>query len=356
MANAQIKEEIWDPLRSFIKECYQLDIDDANFYFSTQNYAFLFPGHPFMIRVSMTPRKTRRQILSELLWVDDLKSFKDTICEPSPSLRGNLLEEIEIDGTLYRASMFRTARGHIRDVLEMDPMYFICVGEALGAIHATSVDENLQGIHFDRPTGYDKMLNLINAHRVDLPENVAGKIDTLMDELHAMPKMPETYGLCHGDFHSNNYYVEYNNVWLFDFDDCEYEFYLYDIATALLAPVLTGYKPEKSARVSLDEDVLPYFRIGYELHMNVGADFYDKLDLFIRYRLAFSLLMLYDIKSCGMVKPDELLRYRQAIAGILVADDFFGEITKFRSFSTQMTGKKKQARMQNQADWGNTAT
>lgn len=44
-----------------------------------------------MLRVSIPPNKTRQEILSELMWVDDLKQFKQTICEPNVSLRGNLL-------------------------------------------------------------------------------------------------------------------------------------------------------------------------------------------------------------------------------------------------------------------------
>ena len=33
-----------------------------------------------MIRVSMTPKKTQDEIISELMWVDDLKAYGQTIC------------------------------------------------------------------------------------------------------------------------------------------------------------------------------------------------------------------------------------------------------------------------------------
>ena len=45
-----------------------------------QNYAFIFPEHPYMIRCQHDTEKTRKEILSELMWVDDLKQFKQTIC------------------------------------------------------------------------------------------------------------------------------------------------------------------------------------------------------------------------------------------------------------------------------------
>ena len=103
--NENLKKE----LREKLLECYNVDIDNAVLEYSTQHYAFIFANKPYMIRVSMTPRRTRQEILSELLWVDDLKLFKQTICEPELSVKNNIMEEFEINGTLYRASMFRTA-------------------------------------------------------------------------------------------------------------------------------------------------------------------------------------------------------------------------------------------------------
>ena len=94
-----MNNELKIKMREILLDRYGIDIDQAKCYFSTQNYAFIPNGQPsFMIRVSATPKKTRSEIMSELLWVDDLKIFKQTICEPNVSLRGELLEEFEIDG------------------------------------------------------------------------------------------------------------------------------------------------------------------------------------------------------------------------------------------------------------------
>ena len=83
-------------MQPILMERYGVDIAKAKCFFSTQNYAFIFPGEPFMIRVSMTPKKSRAEILSELMWVDDLKQFKQTICEPNLSLKKNLLESCKL--------------------------------------------------------------------------------------------------------------------------------------------------------------------------------------------------------------------------------------------------------------------
>ena len=147
-------------MRDILLDRYGADIDRAKCYFSTQNHAFVFPGEPYMIRVSVSQKKTRSEVLSELMWLDDLKQFKQTVCEPNVSLRGNLLEEFEIDGKTYRASMFRTARGVIRTTTDMTPMYFICCGELLGVIHHVSTDEREKGFRFKRGTKADDFASL----------------------------------------------------------------------------------------------------------------------------------------------------------------------------------------------------
>ena len=76
-----------EAMREILLDRFGADIEGAKCFFSTQNNAFIFPGQPFMIRVSMSPKKTRSEILSELMWLDDLKQFKNTVCEPNPSAR-----------------------------------------------------------------------------------------------------------------------------------------------------------------------------------------------------------------------------------------------------------------------------
>ena len=75
-----MNQELKAAMREILLERYSIDIDEAKCSFSTQNYAFIFPGKPFMIRVSAAPKKTRAEILSELIWLDDLKQFKQTVC------------------------------------------------------------------------------------------------------------------------------------------------------------------------------------------------------------------------------------------------------------------------------------
>lgn len=302
-------------IQEILLDRYAVDIHQANMFFSTQNYVFVFPGKDYMIRVSIAAEKTRREILSELMWLDDLKSFASTICEPSPSLGGNLLEEFILDGTTYRAAMFRTARGNVKQIADMNPMFFICVGELLGKIHKVSAEEQELGMRFARSSLTEKFDNRLQMCRDRIPEKIQEKILRIQQAVEALPRELGQYGLCHGDFHLNNFFVEHNNIWVFDFDSCCYANYLYDIVSFLQSCLLQGYHAGEDMRKVIFEDILPWLRIGYELHHKLEDSHWDQLETFLAYRTAFTYLALMDIEEYGL--DDTLNQMKQFFAYIM---------------------------------------
>lgn len=320
-----MNEALKQKIREILMERYGVDIDRAKCHFSTQNYAFIFPGEPFMIRVSAAPKKTRAEILSELMWLDDLKQFKQTICEPNVSLHGRLLEEFEIDGRVYRASMFRTARGVIKDTTDMTPMFFICAGDLLGAIHHVSTNEREMGIRFKRPTKADDFASLKARVADRVPDAIMRRISGIEEKVNGLPQDTGLYGICHGDFHMNNFFVEENNIWVFDFDGCAYAHYLYDVASFVQACFLRGYGAGRDLRWVMQEEMLHYFKIGYMLNHPCGERFWDDLELFIAYRTALTYLSLMEIDNIGVV--EDTRKIKQFFAYIITQDDVMDAMT-----------------------------
>lgn len=320
-----MNEELMQKMRGFLQEYYGVDITQAVCKFSTQNYAFIFPDQPYMIRVSMTPKKERREILSELMWVDDLKLFKQTVCEPETSLRNKLIEEFEIDDTVYRASMFRTARGNVQVVTDITPMFFICVGELLGMIHNTSENQQNIGMRYQRISyKEDFEKRRIRAWEL-MSEKEQKKISEVMDQIDSLPVDAGVYGLCHGDFHVGNFFVESNNIWLFDFDSCMYAHYLYDIASFITDLLEKGYKRGKDCRRIIEEDIMPYFKIGYSLNKKCCDDYWDNLELFIYYRIIVAAMSLRLIEARGSAK--DISEFKRFFDSILVSDNCIDAMT-----------------------------
>ncbi len=320
-----MNEELKRKMRGILLERYDVDIDKAKCYFSTQNYAFIFPGEPFMVRVSATPKKTRSEIMSELMWLDDLKQFKQTVCEPNVSKLGNMLEEFEIDDKVYRASMFRTARGVIKPITEITPMFFICVGDLLGTIHHISTDERELGMKYKRESNATYFAALKERVKDNIPSEIMQRIERIEDTVNSLPQDLGKYGLCHGDFHMNNFFVEENNIWVFDFDGCAYAHYLYDVASFIQACFLCGYGAGKDLRQVMQDEMLHYLKIGYTLNKECDAHYWDDLELFIAYRTALTYMALMEIENIGVV--DNTAQIKQFFAYIISQDDIMDAMT-----------------------------
>ncbi len=319
--NVELKQK----MREILLERYDVDIDKAKCYFSTQNYAFIFPGEPFMVRVSATPKKTRSEIMSELMWLDDLKQFKQTVCEPNVSKLGNMLEEFEINGMTYRASMFRTARGVIKTSTEMTPMFFICVGDLLGTIHHISTDERQLGMNYKRKSNAEYFATLKEQVADNIPDEIMQRIEQIENAVNSLPQDIGKYGLCHGDFHMNNFFVEENNIWVFDFDGCAYAHYLYDVASFIQACFLHGYGAGKDLRQVMKDEILHYLKIGYTINKECDEHFWDDLELFIAYRTAVTYMALMQIENIGVV--DDTAKVKQFFSYIISQDDIMDAMT-----------------------------
>ena len=318
-------EALKQQMRGLLMTYYGVDIEHAKCYFSTQNFAFIFPDEPFMLRVSATPKKTRAEVLSELMWLDDLKQFKQTVCEPCPSLRGNLLEELEIDERIYRASMFRTARGVIKATTDMTPMFFICCGDLLGAIHHVSTDEREKGFRFMRRTKADDFAALKARVQDRIPQVILQRIEAIEEKIAVLPQGIGQYGICHGDFHMNNFFVEENNVWVFDFDGCGYAHYLYDVASFVQACFLRGFGAGRDLRAVMQNELLYYFKIGYTLNHPCDEHFWDDLDLFMMYRTALTYMSLCEIDHIGVI--DNTQKIKQFFSYLISQDDVMAAMT-----------------------------
>lgn len=318
-------KQLWSALKQTISQRYGKDIDAAVFHYSTQNYAFIFPNEPFMIRVSMSPKKQRKEILSELLWVDDLKLFKETICEPGVSLRGNLIEEFVIDDVVYRASMFRTARGKVVPVEEMDALFFILLGDLMGSVHKASAQEGKAGIRYQRSAASDMFAQYKERTFPGMPADIRKKIEEIEAQVNALPRDCSTYGLCHGGFHGLNFFRDGNNLWLFDFDSCVYANYMYDVACFIQDALMRGFGAGQDCRRVLEANILPYLKLGYDLAKPDGTNDWAHLELMIAYRAALALMATSEIKVSGMADLEAVQKY---FHHIIRQDDIVAAMTQ----------------------------
>jgi len=62
---------------------------------------------------------------------------------------------------------------------------------------------------------------------------VIGILEERLNQLRSLPITRDTFGLVHADLHQKNFFFDHNDIYPFDFDDCEYTYFVNDIGITL---------------------------------------------------------------------------------------------------------------------------
>lgn len=270
------------------KMLYGAEIQEQNLLGNSANaiYEISLRGKPAILRLSRHSAHKELHVGFELAWMNELARHIDGIAGPVPSLGGKLYEVADTGGEPWILSVFHKAPGRIVDPenpAEWNGGLFSSLGELMGEMHSRT-----------RPyvgnIGIDERLDWRHSYLFWPENNVWADPDIqpvwerTLAEMEALPTRSEDYGIVHTDIHHLNFHVEDGNIVLFDFDDCEYNRYAYDIASTLFFMTVTAdYRDAESGKRMLEAFTLPFLR-GYRKRARLPADWFDMFPLFLRYR------------------------------------------------------------------------
>jgi Ser/Thr protein kinase RdoA (MazF antagonist) len=187
-----------------------------------------------ILRLTSPDHRCREQIAAELEFV---RYLRDRSVRAAGPLKSRAVKEIElIDG--WSAVLFEEAQG---EPFRFDPAadnrgHFRTVGRTLGRIHSLSRTYLPDGGHRRFRWDEDPTLQLDSATRSTIDADVLREYDRLMEWLGGTAEDPSAFGLIHGDFGASNYLCNgegEGGLSVFDFDDCCYHWYAYDLAIVI---------------------------------------------------------------------------------------------------------------------------
>ena len=97
----------------------------------------------------------------------------------------------------------------------------------------------------------------------------------------SLPKGRESYGLIHQDAHSGNFFVDeiLTTSPSFDFDDCVYSWFIYDIAMVFFYGLM-GHEND----VGHIENFCRHFFIGYSRENSLSPEWLSEIPFFLKLR------------------------------------------------------------------------
>jgi Ser/Thr protein kinase RdoA (MazF antagonist) len=223
-------------------------------------YEFERGGRPFILRLGHSLRRSVELVRGEVDWINYLAAGGAGVAEATKSNRGRLVEAIDDgQGGQFLATAFVKARGGPPGSDFWNEPFIERYGRLLGRMHALTRRYQPADPAWRRPEWDDPIMLDVERWVPDSDSIILTCYRELLATLEALPKGQDSYGLIHQDAHAGNFFVDdAGRITLFDFDDCCYGWFAYDIALVLFYAVTNRPNAEAFAA-----RFLPSFLNGY---------------------------------------------------------------------------------------------
>lgn len=216
---------------------YNFSADDLELISISQNYVYKATKdeESVIVRISTGRHRTLAQTEAELSWIARLVKNNVRAPMPIPTSDGHLCHEEVFEGISYVVTCFEHAEGVSLPRKESGLKDFEKLGAVTGRLHKISSLDDSYGNRIDRPMWYNsRLLNNDFKELGDiLSDELKDGVNRLIAEIKSIPMDSSSFGLIHGDLNFGNLYRSKGEIILIDFDNCEYGYYLQDLAVIL---------------------------------------------------------------------------------------------------------------------------
>lgn len=261
---------------------------DLNYIGGFQNfiYEYVKNGKTYILRITHSSHRDVDSVKAELEWVHDLHRHGVSVSKPVTSRHDNPLEVILLDNSYVIITSFEKASGtkiNYPDCMNNDSLSEKC-GEITGQIHALS-KSYVPAIHSMKRHDWtgNYYVNHANQFIPASQRQIFANMEQLKTQIHGLPKT-DSYGLIHGDINIGNFLVDGDRITLFDFDECQYSWFVEDIAIQLFYMVYVVLDDSLQERQDQARRFMKHFLKGYERQHSIHADSLKHMELFLRLR------------------------------------------------------------------------
>lgn len=234
-----------------------------------------------IFRVSPSKRRKQIDIINELAVINELYEYGLPVSLPVKSVRDRLVESIDEH---HFVVAFEKAKGTSIDVTKphvWNNELFYKWGHVMGKLHSAG-----KKIKVDRPIWTAHQPDLLNLFPKITSKPIAEKYKQLLNHLVNFPLTPDLYGLIHNDFHQGNIFVNEGRLTVFDFDDCAYHWFAYDLAASFYHAYwqASSFTPENT---QFSKEFWEHFLRGYQQEHTLSMELIQQIPLFLKIREIF---------------------------------------------------------------------
>jgi len=242
----------------------------------------------YIIRITHSSHRTKKQIESELDWINFLDQNGILVSKAINIERMNLIETINLDDSFFYTVVFEKAKGRPISKNDFCPTFFKNWGRVVGKMHFLS---KIYSFKFDRPFWYQE--DNYNIDKFLPPDQliVREKYGIILKKLESLPHLKNSFDLIHADLNSTNLFVNNDKIIIFDFDGCIYSWFIHDIAIIIFHTLqFTDFLYDEQTFL---EYFLKYFLLGYREENILDKFWFEYLFDFIKLEEIGEYLLIY---------------------------------------------------------------
>ncbi len=237
-----IRNRYNDKILAEARQRYDIEPDQIKLLDGFESFMFEYQkgDGKYILRLSHSRRRTPDMIRGEVDWINYLAAGGAGVAKAVLSENGELVELIgDGEGGQFLATAFVKAEGgSVWGTKHWGEPFFVDYGRLLGRIHRLSKTYTLADPAWNRGLWNDAGNLDIREHLEKDDSMVGERYADLMAHLETLPQEPDSFGMIHQDAHMGNFFVDdKGQITLFDFDDCLYGHFVYDLAMVLFYAV-----------------------------------------------------------------------------------------------------------------------
>jgi Ser/Thr protein kinase RdoA (MazF antagonist) len=244
-------------------------------------YEFERGSEAYILRIAHSSRRSEPLIHGEVDWINYLADGGASVPRAILSENGRLVESLDDgNGERFLVTAFVKAKGRPPWEVGWTPGLFETYGQLLGRMHALSKQYTPAESAWKRPQWDDDIMQDVERNLPASEAVAVEKYQALVDYVSTLPKDNESYGLIHYDAHGANLFIDdAGNITLFDFDDCAYSWFIYDIAIVLFYVVMDAEDVPAFTR-----EFMSHFLRGYRRENRLGVRWLREIPHFLKLR------------------------------------------------------------------------
>ncbi|KRF06785.1 aminoglycoside phosphotransferase [Paenibacillus sp. Soil766] len=316
----EIKEQFTEEILKEAIKRYDINNDTVRLLGGYESFVYEYQNNNafFILKISHTIRRSRNNILGEIAFINLLSNTGLAVSNAVPSTMGNMVEEIAVENGSFLAISYEMSPGKEVSGEDWNESLYEKWGEFLGKIHHATKDYEWSHPAFKRKA-WDLEVQLKAEKYLRPDDEMISIIKERLTKLTSLTKSKDTYGLTHTDFHQSNFYLHNGDIYLFDFDDCGYTYFINDIGITLCYALLYPFK-EFENKAEYYKMFFRHFMKGY-LKENTIQEV-EIVHLQDAIKLRYALLYIYFHQANDVSNLDEKsLNWLKELQRVAASDD-----------------------------------